>query len=193
MLLSIYGTRYKEVKMYYSTTYSSPVGTITLACDGNNLVGLWIEGQKYHGNTIFENIIDNVDLPILVTAKRWLNRYFAGKKPDISELPLAPAGSKFRQEVWNILCEIPYGKVITYGDIAKKIAVKINKESMSSQAVGGAVGHNPISIIIPCHRVVGTNGSLTGYAGGIHAKIKLLELEGIDMSRLFIPTKGTAL
>ncbi|WP_398446695.1 methylated-DNA--[protein]-cysteine S-methyltransferase, partial [Sedimentibacter sp.] len=88
--------------MYYSTTYSSPVGTITLACDGNNLVGLWIEGQKYHGNTIFENIIDNVDLPILVTAKRWLNRYFAGKKPDISELPLAPAGSKFRQEVWNI-------------------------------------------------------------------------------------------
>ncbi|WP_313346996.1 methylated-DNA--[protein]-cysteine S-methyltransferase [Sedimentibacter sp.] len=179
--------------MYYSTTYSSPVGTITLACDGNNLVGLWIEGQKYHGNTIFENIIDNVDLPILVTAKRWLNRYFAGKKPDISELPLAPAGSKFRQEVWNILCEIPYGKVITYGDIAKKIAVKINKESMSSQAVGGAVGHNPISIIIPCHRVVGTNGSLTGYAGGIHAKIKLLELEGIDMSRLFIPTKGTAL
>lgn len=179
--------------MYYSTTYSSPVGNITLACDGGSLVGLWIEGQKYHGNTISQDMIENNNIPVFDAAKKWLDRYFAGEKPDISELPLAPVGSGFRQEIWSILCEIPYGQVITYGGIAKKIAEKMNKESMSSQAVGGAVGHNPISIIIPCHRVVGSNGSLTGYAGGIDTKIKLLELEGADMSRLFIPTKGTAL
>jgi len=108
-------------------------------------------------------------------------------------LSLAPAGSEFRQRVWHILCEIPYGKVMTYGDIAKKMAAVTGCEQMSSQAVGGAVGHNPISIIIPCHRVVGSNGSLTGYAGGIDKKIKLLELEGVPMSGLFIPKKGTAL
>lgn len=179
--------------MYYSATYLSPVGNITLACDGDSLVGLWIEGQKYHGNTISEDLIENNDIPVFDSAKKWLDRYFKGEKPHISELPLAPIGSGFRQEVWNILCEIPYGQVVTYGDIAKKMAARMNKESMSSQAVGGAVGHNPISIIIPCHRVVGSNGSLTGYAGGIHKKIKLLELEGADMSRLFIPAKGTAL
>ena len=108
-------------------------------------------------------------------------------------MPLAPIGGEFRQRVWNILRAIPYGEVITYGDIAKKIAAKRNKKSMSSQAVGGAVGHNPISIIIPCHRVVGSNGSLTGFSGGIHMKVKLLELEGVDMARLFVPKKGTAL
>ena len=179
--------------MYNSTTYSSPIGTITLACCGGNLVGLWTEGQKYHGDTIPEAMIENNDMPIFVPAKKWLDRYFAGEKPDIAELPLTPIGGEFRQSVWKILCEIPYGKVITYGDIAKKMAVKMGKESMSSQAVGGAVGHNPISIIIPCHRVVGSNGSLTGFSGGVQMKVKLLELEGVDMSRLFIPKKGTAL
>lgn len=178
--------------MYYKSTYPSPVGMITLACDENSLVGLWIGGQKYHGETIFD-MTDNNDLPILDTTKRWLDRYFSGKKPEISELQLSPVGSEFRQRVWDILCEIPYGEVITYGDIAKKMAAKMNKGSMSSQAVGGAVGHNPISIIIPCHRVVGSDGSLTGYAGGIDTKVKLLELEGADMSQLFVPTKGTAL
>jgi len=138
-------------------------------------------------------MIENNDMPIFGTAKKWLDRYFAGKKPGIAELSLAPIGGEFRQSVWKILCEIPYGKVITYGDIAKKIAVKMGRESMSSQAVGGAVGHNPISIIIPCHRVVGSNGSLTGFSGGVQMKVKLLELEGVDMSRLFIPQKGTAL
>lgn len=181
--------------MYYSTTYPSPAGVITLACDdsGKHLVGLWNEGQKYHGNTIFKDMIEKDNMPIFEVTKKWLDRYFAGKKPDISELQLAPIGSEFRQEVWNILCEIPYGEVITYGDIAKKMALKMNKKSMSGQAVGNAVGHNPISIIIPCHRVVGSNGSLTGYAGGIKTKIKLLELEGVDMSHLFVPKKGTAL
>ena len=179
--------------MYYSTTYSSPIGTMTLACHEDNLVGLWTQGQKYHGDTIPEAMIENNDMPIFGTAKKWLDRYFAGKKPGIAELSLAPIGGEFRQSVWKILCEIPYGKVITYGDIAKKIAVKMGRESMSSQAVGGAVGHNPISIIIPCHRVVGSNGSLTGFSGGVQMKVKLLELEGVDMSRLFIPQKGTAL
>ena len=180
--------------MYYSTTYPSPVGIITLACDdGKNLVGLWLDEQKYHGDTIPEAMVERGDMPIFNAAKKWLDRYFAGEKPDIFELPLAPIGGEFRQGVWNILCEISYGEVITYGDIAKKMATRMGKKSMSSQAVGGAVGHNPISIIIPCHRVVGSNGSLTGYAGGLKTKIKLLELEGVNMSRLFLPKKGTAL
>lgn len=179
--------------MFYSTTYPSPIGMITLACDGDNLVGLWMDGQKYHGDTIPEAMTEKNDMPIFSATKRWLDRYFAGKKPDISELRLAPIGGEFRQEVWSLLCEIPYGEVITYGGIAKKMAAKMNKKSMSSQAVGGAVGHNPISIIIPCHRVVGSNGSLTGFSAGVKTKIKLLELEGVDMSNLFVPTKGTAL
>jgi methylated-DNA-[protein]-cysteine S-methyltransferase len=179
--------------MYYSTTYLSPLGAITLSCDGDNLVGLWLEGQKYHGNTIPEEMTKKNNIPVFGAAKKWLDNYFAGKKPVISELPLAPIGGEFRQGVWGILREIPYGTVITYGDIAKKLAMKMNRKSMSSQAVGGAVGHNPISIIVPCHRVVGTNGSLTGYAGGLSKKVKLLELEGVDMSHLFIPRRGTAL
>lgn len=179
--------------MYKSTTYMSPVGQITLACDGEFLTGLWNEGQKYHGDQIYVDMRESVSSPIFTTARVWLDSYFAGEKPEISLLPLRPAGSEFRQQVWQILCEIPYGEVITYGDIAKKIAAKTGKKSMSGQAVGGAVGHNPISIIIPCHRVVGANGSLTGYAGGLKTKIALLELEGVDISRFSIPTKGTAL
>lgn len=179
--------------MYYSSTYVSPVGLLTLACDGDSLVGLWMAGQKYHGDTILETMVEKDSMPVFRATKKWLDKYFAGEQPVISDLPLAPIGGEFRQQIWNILTEIPYGKVITYGDIAKKMAVKMNKQSMSSQAVGGAVGHNPISIVIPCHRVVGANGSLTGYAGGISTKIKLLELEGVDMSSLFIPKRGTAL
>jgi len=181
--------------MYYSTVYSSPIGAITLACDGDgeNLVGLWTEGQKYHGDTIPEVMVEKNGIPLFDTTKKWLDRYFAGKKPSISELPLAPIGGEFRQGVWNILREIPYGQVITYGGIAQKMAEKMGKKSMSSQAVGGAVGHNPISIIIPCHRVVGSNGSLTGFSGGVQMKRKLLELEGVDMSGMFVPKKGTAL
>ena len=179
--------------MYYATTYPSPVGEITLACHDDKLVGLWTGGQKYHGDTVPEAMTERNDIPLFDTARKWLDRYFAGEKPEIDELPLAPIGGEFRQSVWKILREIPYGTVITYGDIAKKIAAQMGKNSMSSQAVGGAVGHNPISIIIPCHRVVGANGSLTGFAGGIQMKVQLLELEGVDMSRLFIPKKGTAL
>ena len=179
--------------MYYSTTYPSLVGLITLACKDDMLVGLWIEGQKYHGSSIYESMIGKDDLPVFSAAKKWLDKYFDGVKPGVSELPLAPEGSEFRLAVWKILCEIPYGEVITYGYIAKKLAEKMNRVSMSSQAVGGAVGHNPISIMIPCHRVVGFNGSLTGYAGGVAKKQKLLELEGVDMSKLFTPGGGAAM
>lgn len=177
--------------MFYSTHYSSPLGSIMLASDGDNLIGLWIEGQKYFADTVAEEITEKLDLPVFIATQNWLDEYFAGQKPSISDLPLAPKGGEFRRAVWDILCEIPYGECFSYGEIAKIVAARMNKVSMSSQAVGGAVGHNPISIIIPCHRVVGANGNLTGYAGGLSKKIKLLEHEGVDMSRFFVPTKGT--
>lgn len=173
--------------MNYTTTCDSPLGKITLASDGTSLTGLWLNGQKYFAATLPENTETNDHLPVFEAAKDWLNRYFNGQKPAISELPLAPLGSPFRREVWRILCEIPYGSVTTYGQIAKEVAARMGKTGMSGQAVGGAVGHNPISIIIPCHRVVGTNGSLTGYAGGIDKKIKLLTLENVDTSRFSLP------
>jgi methylated-DNA-[protein]-cysteine S-methyltransferase len=179
--------------MFYSTGYLSPVGSIMLASDGDNLVGLWIEGQKYFLDTVVGEVKENSDVPVLRAAKKWLDKYFAGEKPAISALPLAPNGGSFRRIIWNILCEIPYGTYSTYGEVAKTAAMRMNKKSMSSQAVGGAVAHNPISIIIPCHRVVGTHGSLTGYAGGISKKLRLLEHEGVDVSRFSVPTKGTAL
>jgi len=179
--------------MVYSTHYSSPLGSIMLASDGDNLVGLWLEGQKYFAATVAEEITERPDLPVFAAAQHWLDRYFTGQRPAISDVPLAPEGGAFRKAVWDILCEIPYGEVTTYGEIAKKMAAQMNKVNMSAQAVGGAVGHNPISIIIPCHRVVGANGSLTGYAGGIDKKVKLLELEGVEMSEFVTPSKGTAL
>lgn len=179
--------------MMYSTHYSSPLGSIMLASDGDNLVGLWLEGQKYFAATVAEEITERPDLPVFAATQHWLDRYFTGQRPAISDVPLAPEGGAFRKAVWDILCKIPYGKVTTYGEIAKKMAAQMNKVNMSAQAVGGAVGHNPISIIIPCHRVVGANGSLTGYAGGIDKKVKLLELEGVEMSEFVRPSKGTAL
>lgn len=185
--------------MLYSTVYASPVGELTVASDGSHIVGLWIKGQKYFGGSLKEELLEKEEMlkqeePEVFTAARdWLDRYFKGEKPEIRELPLAPAGSEFRRTVWKILCEIPYGEVTTYGEIAKETALRLHKQRMSAQAVGGAVGHNPISIIIPCHRIVGTNGSLTGYAGGIDVKIKLLKQEGVDISGFFVPEKGTAL
>ena len=156
------------------------------------LVGLWIEGQKYFLGSVDQKFIPR-ETPILSQAKEWLIRYFAGDQPEIKELRLAPLGSRFRQTVWEILCRIPYGQVTTYGEIAKEMAVRLGWDAMSAQAVGGAVGHNPISIIIPCHRVVGSSGSLTGYAGGIATKVKLLTHEGVDLSKFFVPKRGTAL
>lgn len=179
--------------MYYSTHYKSPVGDILLASDENNIIGLWIGGQKRFGNPMPKDSTEKSDISILQAGIAWLDDYFAGKKPKLSRLSLAPIGSEFRQQVWRILIDIPYGELTTYGSIAKEVARRMGKERMSAQAVGGAVGHNPISIIIPCHRVVGSNGDLTGYGGGIEKKIKLLEHEGVDMTGLYVPKKGTAL
>ena len=182
-----------EEIMVYATKYQAPVGEITLACADNRLVGLWIAGQKYYGGTVTEQLIEKDNVEAFHQTKKWLDRYFAGGNPRLSELKLAPRGTEFQQQVWKILCEIPYGEVITYGDIAKKMAVMSGKKSMSSQAVGGAVGHNPISIIIPCHRVVGAKGNLTGYAGGIDKKKALLKHEGVDITQFIEPKEGTAL
>lgn len=165
--------------MFFCTKHSLPVGTVTLASDGERLCGLWLAGQKYYGQSIPGEMQERKALPVFDAAKNWLHRYFAGKRPAASELPLLPIGSPFRQAVWQLLCEIPYGQTITYGEIARQM-----NRPLAGQAVGGAVGHNPISIIIPCHRVVGANGSLTGYAGGLEVKTRLLKLEGVDISKL---------
>ena len=179
--------------MIYQTFYTSPLGQLLLQSDGKNLTALKLEKCRFYENYKDEKIVQNDKLEIFLKTKEWLNRYFKGENPEIHELKLKPCGTEFRKKVWSILCDIPYGKLTTYGDIAKQIAQERGMERMSAQAVGGAVGHNPIAIIIPCHRVVGKDGSLTGYGGGIHIKIKLLELEKVDMTKLYIPTTGTAL
>jgi methylated-DNA-[protein]-cysteine S-methyltransferase len=167
--------------MQYLAEYASPIGTLTIASDGEQIIGLWMGGQKYFAATLDKEVVEKPELAILAAAANWLDSYFAGERPAISSLPLAPKGSDFRQQVWDILCQIPYGQTTTYGAIAKKIAASTNKPIVAAQAVGGAVGHNPISIIIPCHRVVGASGSLTGYAGGFDKKIWLLTHEGLDI------------
>lgn len=177
--------------MIYTSKYASPLGGILLAADEVGLRGLWFDGQKYFARDLPDERTER-ETPVLSEVKRWLDLYFGGQEPD-SLPPLHPVGTPFRQAVWEILLRIPYGKTVTYGEISKQLAEKMGLERMSAQAVGGAVGHNEISIIIPCHRVVGSNGSLTGYAGGIDRKIKLLELEHADMSRFFISKKGTVL
>ena len=170
-------------------TYSSHLGEILLAADEAGLTGLWLEGQKYYAKGLQRR---EDETPVLQEAVRWLDQYFAGRQPDFTP-PLHPLGTPFQQEVWALLCEIPYGQLTTYGALAAKLAEQRGITHFSAQAVGSAVGHNPISIIIPCHRVVGSNGSLTGYAGGLERKSRLLALEGVDVSRLYIPKKGTAL
>lgn len=177
--------------MTFIQHYNSPLGGILLAADEIGLTGLWFNGQKYFARSLPAGYTEQ-NTPALSEAKRWLEVYFTGKKPDFMP-PLHIVGSAFRRAVWEILLQIPYGKTTTYGEIARQLAKKQKLPRMSAQAVGGAVGHNEISIIIPCHRVVGTNGSLTGYAGGIEKKIKLLELEHTDMSSFFVPKSGTAL
>ncbi|MDR0818029.1 MAG: methylated-DNA--[protein]-cysteine S-methyltransferase [Oscillospiraceae bacterium] len=164
--------------MSYICKIASPVGALTASSDGQSLTGLWIEGQKYFAATLDADTEER-DLEIFEWTRGWLDYYFLGNKPEITP-PLAPGGSKFRQLVWNALMEIPYGTVTTYGDLAKRLSAGGNLTS--ARAVGGAVGHNPISIIIPCHRVVGADGSLTGYAGGVEKKRQLLELEKAEIT-----------
>ena len=163
--------------MQYTSKYKSPLGNILLAADEKGLTGLWFEGQKYFA-LYLDKEHEEKELPVFRDTKRWLDIYFTG--------------TSFQNEVWEILYTIPYGKTTTYGEIARLLAQKKGLAQMSAQAVGGAVGHNEISIIVPCHRVVGASGSLTGYAGGIDKKIKLLKLEGALRDGFFVPKKSTA-
>ncbi len=177
--------------MIFIQHYDSPLGGILLAANETGLTGLWFEGQKFFARDLPAERVEQ-NTPALSEVKRWLDIYFTGKEPDFMP-PLHPIGSAFRRSVWDILLRIPYGQTTTYGEIARQLAEKQGRPRIAAQAVGGAVGHNKISIIIPCHRVVGTNGSLTGYAGGIDKKVKLLEWEHTDMTGSFVPRKGTAL
>ena len=167
----------------YITRYTSPLGPLLLSASETHLTGLWFEGIKplaiLERNDLIELALHSSvsgGNKILYSAVTWLDEYFSGKIPDI-KIPLYFAGTDFQKEVWEILCKIPYGKTLTYGEIAKEIASKRGIKTMSAQAVGNAVGKNPISIICPCHRVIGSDGSMTGYAWGIDVKMKLLELE----------------
>ena len=188
--------------MHYADIIDSPIGDLCVCSDGENLSGLWMMGQQYFQATGKNEDLVQIstcgehqtgkDLSIFREVRQWLSIYFSGSDP--GELPPIKAeGGEFRQLVWRHLREIPYGQLTTYGEIARKVAVEMGKTKMSAQAVGNAVGHNPISIIVPCHRVVGSDRSLTGYASGLGNKRFLLALEGVDVSSLKIPVKGTAL
>ncbi len=176
--------------MQYTSEYVSPLGKIMLAADKIGIVGLWFEGQKYFALRLGEH--ERKELPVFDEVKRWLDIYFSGREPDFTP-PLHITGTEFQIAVCDIMLSISYGKTMTYGEIAAKIAEERGIAKMSAQAVGGAVGHNNISIIVPCHRVVGTGGSLTGYAGGLGRKIELLRLENAWNSSFFVTKKGTAL
>ena len=169
--------------MDYTAHYSSPLGTITLASDGERLVGLWFDGQKYFVDTLSDEHEERATLPVFHEACRWLDTYFSGREPDFIP-PLLMRTTDFRRRVWEVMLTIPYGHTMTYGAIARRITSLSHQSSMSAQAVGGAVGHNSLSLIIPCHRVVGADGALTGYAGGLDRKMRLLQLEGISLSSL---------
>ncbi|MDE7105738.1 MAG: methylated-DNA--[protein]-cysteine S-methyltransferase [Anaeroplasmataceae bacterium] len=162
--------------MLYYKKVDSLVGTITIVCNEEYLIALWIEGQT--GELWFASQqMKNEETKVILQTENWLKRYFNKEQPSINELPMQLEGSSFQLEVWKLLCEIPYGKTTTYKALALEVAKRMHKEKMSAQAVGGAVGRNPISIIIPCHRVIGTNGKMVGYNGGIFIKEKLLEFE----------------
>lgn len=174
----------------FTTTLPSPLGPLTLASDGTAITGLWLAGQKYFASTLDIHASPAPDLPVFRQTAAWLTAYFTGAPLPAMPL-LAPSGSPFRQAVWALLREIPWGTTTTYGALTQ--ALRVRGIAAAPQAVGGAVGHNPISILIPCHRVVGADGSLTGYAGGVEKKRFLLELEGADLTGLYVPKTGTAL
>ena len=178
--------------MLYAIGYDAPVGPLWVVSDATHLRGVWMQGQKYFADRLSESPQAR-EVPVLAQARAWLDAYFAGQRPAVDALPLAPEGSAFRQQVWQLLCDIPYGETTTYGALAQALAAHTGQARVSAQAVGGAVGHNPLSIIVPCHRVVGRDGSLTGYAGGLDKKIQLLTHEGVDLSGLYVPKRGTAL
>mgnify|MGYP001080791289 FL=1 len=164
--------------MKYYSFYNSPIGQIMMASDGNFLTGLWIENQKYYAAGIAPNAQKLHKLDIFQYAEHWMRDYFNGMAPDAANVPIEPNGTNFQKNVWKILCDIPYGNTATYGEIAKKIGI-LTGNTTCPRAVGAAIGHNPISIIIPCHRVIGANKKLTGYAGGLEIKSHLLQLEKV--------------
>lgn len=176
--------------MHYTSMYNSPVGEILLAADDIGVVGVWFKDEKYYAYCLDKENKPR-ETPIIKELKRWLDIYFQGKKPDF-EPPIHMIGTPFQIEVWSILHEIPYGTTTTYNEIAKKIAENRGLARMSAQAVGTAVGKNSINLLIPCHRVVGTNNSLAGYAGGIDKKITFLKLEGGYKEQFFVPEHSTA-
>lgn len=188
--------------MIYRTDYATGlIGTLTLATDGATLVGCWFDNDRFFGYGVNENMVPLAEAApdaegacsaVLNDARSWLDRYFAGDRPNPHELPLNPGGTDFQKSVWRILADIPYGETVTYGDIAKRMETASGRR-MSAQAIGGAVGRNPLCVIVPCHRVMGARGNLTGFGGGIDTKIKLLEHEHANMEGFFIPKKGTAL
>lgn len=157
--------------------YNSPLGEMTMAGEDNCLTGLWFDGQKFYASTL-GNCYEEGYLPVFAQTIQWLDCYFSGEIPDFVPC-IKLVGTSFQQMVWRILLSIPYGMTETYGGIARKVALLRGVPTISAQAIGGAVGHNPVSIIVPCHRVVGRNGHLTGYAGGIEKKFKLLKLEHV--------------
>ena len=164
--------------MEYTAHYESPLGGITLSSDGEALLGLWFDGQRHFADTLAP-VHEERALPVFDLAQRWLEVYFGGRDPGFTP-PLNMKATGFRRAVWEILLEIPFGRTMTYGEIATELARRNGLARMSAQAVGGAVGHNPISLIVPCHRVIGADGSLTGYGGGLERKRRLLALEGAD-------------
>lgn len=164
----------------YAARYPSPVGELTVVCDKGSIVGLWIENQKHFFSTLPSPPIFGIDTPLLRQARQWLDAYFQGQAPSPDTLPLKPGGSGFQQRVWAQLLRIPYGQTVTYGQLAKAF----EGQKMSAQAIGGAVGRNPISIIVPCHRVLGAKGQLTGYASGTDKKLWLLRHEGAQILSL---------
>ena len=170
--------------MQYTTKYETPLGSVLLAADETGLTGLWFDGARYYAAGLAAQHKEK-EMPVFEKVRTWLELYFAGKRPE-GQPPLHMIGSPFRIRVWEMLLQIPYGQTMTYGELAAQIAKERGIERMSAQAVGGAVAHNPISILIPCHRMVGTNGSLTGYAGGIPRKAELLKLEGVAVENLFV-------
>lgn len=180
-----------ENKIYYTSTYNSPFGRYTLLSDGKNLVGTWLYGQKHYMEGNYLNTIEDNNLEIFNNTKRLLDEYFKGKRQTFENLPLCYCGSDFRKLILDLLQKIPYGKTVSYGYLANEAAKLSGRDKISARAVGAAVGRNPISIIIPCHRVVGADRSLVGYAGGLQTKIKLLTLEGVDITKFHLPnTKG---
>lgn len=170
--------------MMYLEEYDSPIGKLTLVSNEHDLIGIWLEQQKYFFNHLEHEQVKKKNVPVLEKTKKWLDRYFCKKCPCCQELSLSPMGTDFQKSVWKILCTIPYGTVVTYQEIAKKYEKETGRKT-SPRAIGNAVGHNPISIVIPCHRVIGKNGKLTGYAGGIDRKKQLLKLEGVNLPKLF--------